>query len=262
MSRHPLPKFDRWPMPPTPACQIGPGWTELPWTTRWRCDARALLVVAMAKLMRLLPYGVACALGRCMGSVACRLNGALRRTALENLGRAFQLLDDARRRDLERDSLRHFGQLVAEMTQDRYSDWHIEELVDYPPECQRVVEEALAQKRGVVMVTGHIGNWEIIGRPIARAGQPLFVVAREQNAPPSRAGSSARAGSPASGWCGAGPTSASAKSCSDCYNRTASWRCCATRTPEFAACSFGSSGTSRRRRADPGSSPCTRAHRL
>ncbi len=72
------------------------------------------------------------------------------------------------------------------MTQDRYSDWHIEELVDYSPECQRVVEEALAQKRGVVMVTGHIGNWEIIGRPIARAGQPLFVVAREQNAPPSR----------------------------------------------------------------------------
>ncbi len=90
MSRRPLPKFDRWPMPPTPACQIGPGWTELPWTTRWRRDARALLVVAMAKLMRLLPYGVACALGRCMGSVACRLNGALRRTALENLGRAFR----------------------------------------------------------------------------------------------------------------------------------------------------------------------------
>ena len=45
------------------------------------------------------------------------------------------------------------------------------------------IENALARGRGVVLVTAHMGNWEMLGRWLAGRGVPLTVVARDPKDP-------------------------------------------------------------------------------
>jgi lauroyl/myristoyl acyltransferase len=58
-----------------------------------------------------------------------------------------------------------------------------------PPELaveshgEQILKDALAHGRGGVMVTAHLGNWELVGRLVRRKGVPLTVaMARERNA--------------------------------------------------------------------------------
>jgi Kdo2-lipid IVA lauroyltransferase/acyltransferase len=44
--------------------------------------------------------------------------------------------------------------------------------------ARRVLDEVLAEKKGVVLISGHIGNWEILGQAIAVAGYPITYIAR------------------------------------------------------------------------------------
>jgi KDO2-lipid IV(A) lauroyltransferase len=46
-----------------------------------------------------------------------------------------------------------------------------------------IVEERLARGKGLIMVTGHLGNWELGGAYIAARGVPLEVVARHMANP-------------------------------------------------------------------------------
>jgi KDO2-lipid IV(A) lauroyltransferase len=49
--------------------------------------------------------------------------------------------------------------------------------------ARRVLDEALAENKGVVMITGHIGNWEMLGQAIAAAGYPITTIARHSYDP-------------------------------------------------------------------------------
>ena len=46
-----------------------------------------------------------------------------------------------------------------------------------------IVEGAMAQGRGLIFVTGHLGNWELAGSYVAARGVPLDVVARRMSNP-------------------------------------------------------------------------------
>ena len=43
------------------------------------------------------------------------------------------------------------------------------------------LEQALAEGKGVVVFTGHFGNWELMGAVVASLGYPVDAVARKQN---------------------------------------------------------------------------------
>jgi KDO2-lipid IV(A) lauroyltransferase len=49
------------------------------------------------------------------------------------------------------------------------------------PEGRRVFDAAVAAGRGVIAVTGHVGNWELLAAAIAHRGYPATVVARRVN---------------------------------------------------------------------------------
>ncbi|HEV8722269.1 MAG TPA: lysophospholipid acyltransferase family protein [Candidatus Binatia bacterium] len=44
--------------------------------------------------------------------------------------------------------------------------------------ARHVLDEVLAEGKGVVLITGHIGNWEILGQAIAAGGYPITTIAR------------------------------------------------------------------------------------
>ena len=43
------------------------------------------------------------------------------------------------------------------------------------------LEDAYAKGRGVVMCTGHFGNWELLGANVALHGYPILSIARKQD---------------------------------------------------------------------------------
>ena len=60
--------------------------------------------------------------------------------------------------------------------------WELSRLHRSVPEldaqARRVLDEALAEGRGAIVITGHIGNWELLAQSVAAAGYPVATVAR------------------------------------------------------------------------------------
>jgi len=99
------------------------------------------------------------------------------RRALEHLGIAFPELSPAARRRIMRRMYTHLGRAAAEAT-------HIERFLDGPralrltDEQRALLDAAFAEGKGVIAITGHIGNWELLAQVVARAGYPIAAIAK------------------------------------------------------------------------------------
>ncbi len=149
-------------------------------------DARAVrnrllagLIQTVATALRLVPFGLALAIGARLGGGAYRLLGRERRHALRHLGMAFPAIAPAGRARLAREAFRNAGRSFAELARWRYMRERLGELITI--EGIEHVRQGLAMGRGLVAVTGHIGNWELLAATFAQLGYPLHVVARRVN---------------------------------------------------------------------------------
>lgn len=66
----------------------------------------------------------------------------------------------------------HFAESIWELSHMRQSVPQLDAAV------RRVLDEALAEGKGGVLISGHIGNWEILGQAIASAGYPIATIAK------------------------------------------------------------------------------------
>jgi KDO2-lipid IV(A) lauroyltransferase len=148
---------------------------------RVRRELRVRGLLALLFLLRLLPYGFATALCERLGRLGYALSPRQRKLALRTLALAFPELPDGERARIARESFAHLGRSLAEsVLADRIP---VEELVELDPESEAVAREAVAQGKGVVVATGHIGNWELFARRSAALGLPIGTVAREAQDP-------------------------------------------------------------------------------
>jgi len=106
-----------------------------------------------------------------------------RRIAEANLRRSGIAADPAAARRLARESYRHLALVLAESTaRDHWSAedvWEERVALDAPEEVLALLRE---EKRGVIVVSGHLGNWEV-GVRLMSLLKPLFAVARPMNNP-------------------------------------------------------------------------------
>jgi KDO2-lipid IV(A) lauroyltransferase len=137
------------------------------------------LIRTVAATLRLVPFGVALGIGARLGGAAYRLLGRERRRALRHLGMAFPAIAPAGRARLAREAFRNAGRSFAELARWRYVRERLGELLTI--EGLEHVRQGLAMGRGLVAVTGHIGNWELLAATFAQLGYPLHVVARRVN---------------------------------------------------------------------------------
>ncbi|NMO22219.1 lysophospholipid acyltransferase family protein [Pyxidicoccus fallax] len=154
-----------------------------PLAKRLKRFLRYLLIRGVLLLLQPLPLGVARTLGARLGSLAYTLAGGERRKALKSLAVAFPEKSDAERHELGRAAFRHLGAAAMEVACTGALDQGLERLVAWPEEDRRVLETALARGRGVVFVSGHVGNWELLARRVARAGYPSQSIAKETTDP-------------------------------------------------------------------------------
>ena len=134
---------------------------------------------AVTALVRLLPEAWAARLGSALGALAGRVLKIRRDVVDENLARAFPEMPERERNTLAVASYRHLGrEAVATFRTARESPEEIRRRTEV--RGLKELERAVAEGRGGIIVTGHIGNWEVGGSSVAVRGLPVDGVAFRQ----------------------------------------------------------------------------------
>ncbi len=135
------------------------------------------IVWTLVKLLGSLPRRWARTLGAGVGAAAYSLLGRLRKVGLTNLGLAFPEKTVAEREQILRSLYRNLGWLLAEFCQ----------MPSYTPEKTQGflryegLEHYLAARergKGVLIVTGHLGAWELSSYYHSLMGHPMSMVIR------------------------------------------------------------------------------------
>ena len=120
--------------------------------------------------------------GRALGRVWHLLDRRHRRVARENVAQAFPEWPAERAADLVRSNFEHLGATGVETL--GLARTRPEELL---ARCRfeglEHLDAALARGKGALLLTGHLGNWELAGLAVAALGYPFFAVARRQANP-------------------------------------------------------------------------------
>jgi Kdo2-lipid IVA lauroyltransferase/acyltransferase len=125
-----------------------------------------------------LSWDSACTIGEQLGAIGYRPLGIRKRVVERQIAAAFPNLDSPAVAQLARDSYKHLGRTFVESALlDNLGRDGIQTLVDRV-EGWDEVEDVMSKGRGAVMVTGHIGNWELAGAYVAARGIPLDAIVR------------------------------------------------------------------------------------
>jgi KDO2-lipid IV(A) lauroyltransferase len=126
-----------------------------------------------------LPESAADAVGRRVGRMVHGMG--IRREVVEaNLRLAYPRADDAWLRDTTRAVYEHLGREAAAIL--RLSKLDPQAVIDRTDVAEDwpKLEAALGEGRGVILVTGHYGNWEIAAAAVAARGVPIAAIVRRQ----------------------------------------------------------------------------------
>ena len=147
-------------------------------TKRLRHRLEAGLLGAVAWLIPKFSRPAAQRLGRAAGSLAYRLSPKLRRIALANLATAFgDTLARARKKEIARRSLQNVGAtLLGLFWAPRLTRENLDRFVELDRESFALVEKIRASGRGIIFVTLHYGDWEMLGLATGFYGIPVTIV--------------------------------------------------------------------------------------
>jgi lauroyl/myristoyl acyltransferase len=135
----------------------------------------------MIRLCGVLPWRAAQFLGASLGAVWFHLVRIRRGVVAANLRRAFPQLTGVERRDIARRAYRNTGCSVIEIL--RTATMTREEIAArVVPRGLEHYEEANAVGRGVIVVTAHYGNFDLLACSQAARGVPLAIVSRDLSA--------------------------------------------------------------------------------
>jgi len=147
---------------------------------RFALEAR--LASAVGALVARLPRRAMLALGRCLGRLWGWLDGRHRAIAADNLRRAFPDWDEARVQRTARAVYAHFGQVILDILwlERRSLD---EALALTDPVGEEHPRSAIAEGRGALFFTCHLGNWELQGLALGSIVGGAGVVGRPLDNP-------------------------------------------------------------------------------
>jgi KDO2-lipid IV(A) lauroyltransferase len=125
---------------------------------------------------RTIPMRIGLLIGEFLGGLAYFVLGRDRRLALENLSMAFDDKDASELRNIVKDMFRNFGRGLVEVINIPALKAHITDIVTI--QGLEHVDKALKGNKGLLWITGHIGNWELMPVTFAQIGYGVNVVAR------------------------------------------------------------------------------------
>jgi KDO2-lipid IV(A) lauroyltransferase len=114
-----------------------------------------------------------------IAAILFALVGRNRRGAIENIQR---ILGDGDRRRAVRAALRMYAQFAHCMTETMECYGPHPHPIQFDMPARDLIADALSEGHGAVLVTGHLGNWDIAAKRLREYEQPInLVMAREVN---------------------------------------------------------------------------------
>ena len=115
-----------------------------------------------------------------MGWALYRLTGIRRRVTLENLRIAFPHKSEAELKNTALKCYQHWGGMAAEFARmpaigERYLAKYVE------LEGWEILEEVRSEGKGGLVISGHLGNWEILGAKAAHNGCRVTFITKNQS---------------------------------------------------------------------------------
>lgn len=153
----------------------------VPLRKRAKRAVRSVVVAAFVRAIANLPRRLTFRIGSLLGRVAPFFARGTVRLALRSLAVAFPEKSDAERKELVRAMFVHLGRAAAEVVTARSYDPILESYVELRD--PGLLRDVMARKKGMVYVTGHVGNWELNGRRIARFCGDSAVIAKAGHDP-------------------------------------------------------------------------------
>jgi len=140
------------------------------------------LFLAVRALVRLLPMPAVRACGGGLGRLVWCVDHFHRKVALDNLAQAFPSRSERERRAVAAATFAHFGRLLLELVKfGTLGRGQILERIEI--EGREHLRQAYQHGRGVLLLTGHFGYWEILGIGYALHVEPISVLARPLDNP-------------------------------------------------------------------------------
>lgn len=135
---------------------------------------KGALVVGFLRLFALLPWRAVQGSGRFIGWLMWKLPNRSREVARINLSRCFPELETAERERLLGQSLQQIGMAFTESACAWI--WPADKTLRLVKEVQglEVLEQALASGKGVVGITSHLGNWEVLNHFYCAQCNPII----------------------------------------------------------------------------------------
>ena len=128
--------------------------------------------------LRALSWDAACKFGEKLGALGYRPLGIRKRVVERQIAAAFPDLGPEAVVNLARESYAHLGRTFIETALlDTLGKDGLQKLVE-SVEGWEEIEEVMSKGKGAVLVTGHIGNWELAGSYVAARGVPLDAIVR------------------------------------------------------------------------------------
>ncbi|MFZ4506088.1 MAG: lysophospholipid acyltransferase family protein [Fimbriimonas sp.] len=118
--------------------------------------------------------------GRKLGDLLYRLDRKHRERSISNLALAFPDWDQAKCVETSRAMHRHFGMVIADfMRSPLRSAEELEATTVADPDSESLLDRAKLEGKGVLLITGHLGNWERVAQWFSQTHGQLAVVARD-----------------------------------------------------------------------------------
>jgi len=125
----------------------------------------------------------ASSLGGALGRLGYAPFGVRRRVVERQIAAAFPEWDARRVAKVARGAYDHLGRLAVETAlMPSLGQSGVRDLVSHTTGWD-LLEQAVAARRGVLLITGHFGNWELAGAYIAARGVPVDVIVRRMSNP-------------------------------------------------------------------------------
>lgn len=124
---------------------------------------RDKLLGSIIRLVSLLPRPISQGLGKLSGKILWLKKSRASFICQRNLDMCLPQLNDSDRKQLARSSMAHSGALLMETPAIllRGKEWVNQSIVEI--EGIHIVNRALNKKNGIIFISPHLGNWEILG---------------------------------------------------------------------------------------------------
>ena len=149
------------------------------WTTRQRLKNNLIFlgIRGLLAIVSVSPQILQTSVCRILASLAYRLAKREVQLSRQHLSMAFPELDSKNIDLLTKEMFKHFGESVAELIN---LDESVADCLNAPENKAAfdLLRESLGEELGVIVVSGHIGNWELMAQAFSAAGFPVSSVAK------------------------------------------------------------------------------------